>query len=41
MVSQAGPRDSFPAFLYLYVDDADATFRRALAAGAIVIEEPL
>jgi uncharacterized glyoxalase superfamily protein PhnB len=41
MVSSAGARERFPAFLYIYVDDADATFRRALAAGATSIEEPL
>jgi uncharacterized glyoxalase superfamily protein PhnB len=29
-----------PAFLYVYVDDADAAYRRAIAAGAISIEEP-
>jgi len=29
-----------PAFLYLYVDDADASYRHALAAGAVSIEEP-
>ncbi len=41
MVSTAVERDSFPAFLYVYVDDADATYRRALEAGASSIEEPL
>ena len=41
LVSQAGARDAFPAFLYLYVDDADAGFARALAAGAVVLEPPL
>jgi uncharacterized glyoxalase superfamily protein PhnB len=40
MVSAAGQRDLFPAFLYVYVDDADSTFQRALAAGAVAIEEP-
>ena len=40
MVSAAGERELFPAFLYVYVDDADAAYRRALAAGAATIEEP-
>jgi uncharacterized glyoxalase superfamily protein PhnB len=30
MVSTVGPRDLMPAFLYLYVDDIDATYKRAL-----------
>ena len=38
--SEAG-RDLFAAFLYVYVADADATFGRAVAAGASVIEAPL
>jgi PhnB protein len=29
-----------PTFLYLYLDDMDAAYRRALEAGASVIEEP-
>lgn len=41
MVSGAGERDRFPAFLYVYVDDADETYRRAVAAGATTVEEPL
>src|SRR5438874_2021926 len=41
LVSEAGVRDRFPAMLYVYVDDADATYRRALAAGAVTLEEPL
>ena len=38
MVSAAGPREAFPAFLYVYVEDVDATCRRALAAGAVSLE---
>jgi PhnB protein len=34
------PNDLFPAMLYIYVDDADATYRKALAAGATSHEEP-
>jgi PhnB protein len=41
MVTLAGEREQFPAFLYVYVDDADAAYRRALDAGARSIEEPL
>ena len=41
MVSAAGERESFPAFLYVYVDDVDVAYRRALAAGAVAVEEPL
>jgi PhnB protein len=40
MVSGAGPRDPMPAFLYLYVDDVDATYQRALELGAVSLEEP-
>lgn len=40
MVSGVGPRDPMPAFLYLYVDDIDATYQRALEAGAVSVEEP-
>jgi PhnB protein len=40
MVSQAGDREVFPAFLYIYVDDAENVYRRALAAGAVSVEEP-
>jgi PhnB protein len=38
MVSRAGPREAFPAFLYVYVEDADATCKRALDAGAVSVE---
>jgi uncharacterized glyoxalase superfamily protein PhnB len=40
IVSTVGPRDAMPAFLYLYVDDVDATYQRALDAGAASLEEP-
>jgi len=41
MVSDGGGvRDAMPAFLYVYVADADATFERAVAAGAAAIEGP-
>ena len=31
---------AMPSALYLYVDDCDAWFRRAVSAGADVVEEP-
>jgi len=40
MVSDAGVRNPTTAFLYVYVDDADATYRRALEAGARSLEAP-
>ena len=40
MVSGAGPRELKPGFLYVYVEDVDATYRRALQAGAESIEDP-
>jgi uncharacterized glyoxalase superfamily protein PhnB len=40
MVSEAGEREAFPAFLYVYVDDADTTYERAVAAGAVILEKP-
>jgi PhnB protein len=36
-----GKREPTPAFLYVYVEDADETYRRAIAAGAQPIEEPM
>jgi uncharacterized glyoxalase superfamily protein PhnB len=41
MISDAGTRKPATAFLYVYVSDADAAYRRALEAGARVVEEPL
>lgn len=35
-----GLREQAAAFLYVYVEDADATFGRALAADAVALEEP-
>jgi uncharacterized glyoxalase superfamily protein PhnB len=35
-----GLRDPMPAFLYVYVDDTDSTYRRAIAADATSLEEP-
>ena len=40
MVSESGPRAATEAFLYLYVKDADTTYRRAIAAGATSLEAP-
>ena len=40
MISDAGVRERMVAFLYVYVADADETYRRALASGAISLEEP-
>jgi uncharacterized glyoxalase superfamily protein PhnB len=40
MVSGVGPRPATAAFLYVYVDDADATWRWAVEAGARSLEEP-
>jgi uncharacterized glyoxalase superfamily protein PhnB len=42
MVSPAGAeRKAFPAFLYVYVDNADEVHQRALEAGAETLEAPL
>ncbi len=41
MISGVGPRPATGAFLYVYVDDADATYRRAVQAGARSLEAPL
>jgi uncharacterized glyoxalase superfamily protein PhnB len=40
MVSEAGMRAAMPAFLYVYLDDVDGAYQRALEAGASVIEKP-
>jgi uncharacterized glyoxalase superfamily protein PhnB len=41
MVSGTEGREAFPAFLYIYVDDADRTWARAVDAGAQSLEEPI
>ena len=41
MISAEGPRAATRSSFYLYVRDADATFQRALQAGATAIEQPL
>jgi uncharacterized glyoxalase superfamily protein PhnB len=40
MISEAGVRKPTTAFLYVYVRDADATYQRAIDAGARSLEEP-
>jgi PhnB protein len=40
LLSGTRERKSFPAFLYVYVHDADATYERAVAADATIIEAP-
>jgi PhnB protein len=40
MVGQAGPREAMPTFLYLYLEDTDGAYRRALEAGATSLEQP-
>lgn len=40
MVSASIERGAMPAFLYVYVEDTDATYRRALEAGAKSLEPP-
>jgi PhnB protein len=40
MVTSALERELFPAFLYVYVDDADLVYNRALTAGAVSLEAP-
>jgi PhnB protein len=40
MISDTGVRGPTPAFLYVYVRDADETYRLAVSAGAVSVEEP-
>jgi uncharacterized glyoxalase superfamily protein PhnB len=40
MISEAGSRGRRCAFLYVYVNDVDATYQRALQRGATSVEAP-
>jgi PhnB protein len=40
MVSEAGMRSATSSFFYLYVEDTDEVYRKALEAGAVSVEEP-
>jgi len=40
MVSADNVRDILPACLYVYVEDADKVYRKAMSAGARMIEKP-
>ena len=41
MMGEAGGEwQPLPGSIYIYVDDTDATYRRALAAGAVSVMEP-
>jgi uncharacterized glyoxalase superfamily protein PhnB len=41
MVSGDDVRNALPACLYVYVEDADKTYRKAMSAGARMIEKPV
>src|SRR2546423_15080497 len=41
MVSEVGVRGPTTAFLYVYVPDTDATYKRALQAGERSLEQPI
>jgi PhnB protein len=40
MISGTTERDAFPAFLYIYVADADEAYDTAIRAGAVSLEAP-
>jgi uncharacterized glyoxalase superfamily protein PhnB len=40
MVSDAGVRERMPCCLYVYVENADVTWQRAVTAGALSLEPP-
>jgi uncharacterized protein (TIGR02246 family) len=41
MITSSAERELVAAFLYVYVDDADAVYQRALSAGAESLEAPV
>ena len=42
MLADPGPQNAaFPGMLHIYVDDCDATYQRALAAGGWSLREPV
>jgi uncharacterized glyoxalase superfamily protein PhnB len=41
MVSGDEAREAMAACLYVYVEDADKTYRKALASGALSMEKPV
>jgi uncharacterized glyoxalase superfamily protein PhnB len=42
MIADSGEgHPAFPVWLHVYVDDVDATYRRALAAGGKAVQEPV
>jgi PhnB protein len=41
MISEVGIRNATPAFLYVYVGNADAVYELALVAGVRTIEPPI
>ena len=40
MESPSTEREPFPAFLYVFIADADQVYQLALAAGAVSLEQP-
>ena len=41
MIGSGGPEwPAFPSWLHVYVKDVDATYRRALEAGGVSVQEP-
>ena len=42
MIADAGGAyPAFPAWLHVYVSDVDATYKKALAAGGVSVQEPV
>jgi PhnB protein len=41
MIADAAPGWALPSHVHIYVRDVDATYRKALTAGAVSVQEPL